>query len=56
MPYAVPGLEFDDQYGTLLIGARTELMGLQADVGATATFAQSAGNDATVFVTVGSRF
>ena len=52
----MPGLEFDDQYGTLLIGARTELMGLQADVGATATFAQSAGNDATVFVTVGSRF
>jgi outer membrane lipase/esterase len=56
LPYAVPGLEFDDQYGTLLIGARTELMGLQADVGATATFAQDSGNDATLFITVGNRF
>ncbi|TAK39567.1 MAG: autotransporter domain-containing protein [Lysobacteraceae bacterium] len=56
LQYAVPGLEFDDQYGTLLIGARTELMGLQADVGATATFAQDSGNDATIFVTVGNRF
>ena len=43
------------RYGTAVL-RQFELMGLQADVGATATFAQSAGNDATVFVTVGSRF
>ncbi|HET7656119.1 MAG TPA: autotransporter domain-containing protein, partial [Luteimonas sp.] len=49
LPYAVPGVDFDGQYGTLLIGARTELMGLQADVGATATFAQEDANDASVF-------
>jgi hypothetical protein len=31
-------------------------MGLDANVGASATFAQEGGNDASVFVTVGSRF
>ncbi len=56
LPYAVPGVDFDGQYGTLLIGARTELMGLQADVGATATFAQEDANDASVFMTIGRRF
>ena len=56
LPYAVPGLVFDDEYGTLLMGARTDLMGMQADVGATVTFGQAGGNDATLFVTVGNRF
>ena len=56
LPYAVPGVDFDGQFGTLLIGARTELMGLQADVGATATFAQEDANDASVFMTIGRRF
>ena len=56
LQYAVPGHVFDERYGTLLIGARMQLMGLDADVGATATVGQEGGNDATVFVTVGSRF
>jgi outer membrane lipase/esterase len=56
LAYAVPGQEFDRDYGTLLLGARTQLMGLDANVGASATFAQEGGNDASVFVTVGSRF
>ena len=56
LPYAVPGVDFDNQYGTLLIGARTDLMGLDANVGATATFAQEAGDHATLFITVGNRF
>ena len=49
-------MDFDNQYGTLLIGARTDLMGLDANVGATATFAQEAGDHATLFITVGNRF
>jgi outer membrane lipase/esterase len=56
LQYAVPGVAFDDQYGTLLFGARTTLMGLDADVGASVTFGQAGGNDATVFATLGSRF
>jgi outer membrane lipase/esterase len=56
LQYAVPGLSFDDEYGTLTVGARTQLLGMDADVGATATFGQANGNDATVFVTFGNRF
>ena len=56
LQYAVPGLAFDDEYGTFLVGARTRVMGLDADVGASATFGQAGGNDATLFVTVGNRF
>ena len=56
LEYAVPGMAFDDQYGTVLFGARTHLFGMEANVGASATFAQGGGNDATVFATFGNRF
>jgi outer membrane lipase/esterase len=56
LAYAVPGQDFDRDYGTLLLGARTQLLGLDANVGASATFAQEGGNDASVFVTIGSHF
>lgn len=54
--YAVPGVEFDDTYATLQFGARTQVFGLNADVGASLTQMQKGGNDATVYVTVGSGF
>lgn len=56
LPYAVPGLEFDDSYLTLQMGARTELFGLDANIGASVTTAQGNGNDATVFATFGKQF
>ena len=56
LAYAVPGQAFDRDYGTLLLGARTQLLGLDANIGASATFAQEGGNDAGVFVTIGSHF
>ena len=56
LPYAVPGLEFDDSYATLQLGARTELFGLDADIGFTATTAQGRGNDATLYATFGKKF
>lgn len=56
LEYAVPGLAFDDMYGTVLFGARTEILGMEANVGATATINQGGGNDATVFATFGNRF
>ncbi len=54
--YAVPGLEFDHSYGTLLFGARTQLMGLDANLGTSVTVGQKGGNHATVFLNVGSSF
>ncbi|TBR13539.1 MAG: autotransporter domain-containing protein [Lysobacter sp.] len=54
--YAVPGLAFDDSYATIQFGARASLFGLKGDVGASLTNAQKRGNDATVYMTVGSDF
>ncbi|GAA3933834.1 autotransporter domain-containing protein [Luteimonas lutimaris] len=56
LEYAVPGLEYDRNYTTVVIGARTRLLGLDANVGATATVQQGGGNNATVFATLGSSF
>ncbi|KAF1711014.1 autotransporter domain-containing esterase [Pseudoxanthomonas sangjuensis] len=54
--YAVPGLAVDDDYGTLRFGVRTQLFGLQADIGASSTFERDGGDNATVFLTVGGSF
>ncbi len=56
MPYAVPGVDYDRSYGTLVMGARTQVFGLDADIGVSATGAQSGGNHASVFATFGSSF
>ncbi|WP_166206738.1 autotransporter outer membrane beta-barrel domain-containing protein [Cognatiluteimonas telluris] len=56
MPYAVPGAEADRSYATIVLGARTQVFGLDANVGVSTTAAQRDGNDATVFATLGSRF
>lgn len=56
LPYAVPGLEFDDSYVTAVMGARTELFGFDADIGASVGTAQGNGNDATLFATFGKKF
>ena len=52
----MPGQTFDDSYLTLQIGARTELFGLDANIGASVTAAQGGGNDATLFTTFGKSF
>ena len=52
-PFAVPGMSFDQDYSTLTFGARTTLMGLDANVGTSLTVGQKNANHATVFVTVG---
>jgi len=54
--YAVKGREFDQDYGTLLFGARTKLFGLDANLGASVTVGQEGGNNATVFAQIGSGF
>lgn len=55
-PYAVPGVQFDDRYGTVLLGTRMELFGFDANVGASLTLGQDTGNNTTVFATFGQRF
>ncbi|QSX78603.1 autotransporter domain-containing protein [Agrilutibacter solisilvae] len=55
-PYAVPGVWFDDDYATLTFGVRTQVFGLNANVGAMVTAAQKNGNNSTVFLQLGSAF
>ena len=55
-PYAVPGLVLDRSYGTLLVGARAQVFGLDADVGLSATVQQEAGSNVSAFVTFSGSF
>ncbi|MGO1071885.1 autotransporter outer membrane beta-barrel domain-containing protein [Lysobacter sp. CA199] len=54
--YAVKGREFDQNYGTALLGVRTKLFGLDANMGASVTVGQGSGNNTTVFAQIGSGF
>lgn len=56
LEYAVPGQTFDDSFVTLQFGARTRIFGLDANIGASLTSAQSGGEDATVFASFGRSF
>lgn len=56
LPYAVPAVQFDDSYGMLSLGARSQLWGLALHAGTSVTVGQKGGNDASVFVTVGGDF
>jgi outer membrane lipase/esterase len=56
LPYAVPGLPADDNSGTLLLGLRTSMWGVETNIGAMGSFAQEGGDYATVFVTFGRKF
>lgn len=55
-PYAVPGLEMDRGYGSLTLGARTRLFGVEADIGLSSTVGKSGGANATVYASVGGSF
>lgn len=55
-PFAVPGTQYDQDYGTLVFGARTQLFGLATNIGTSVTVGQKGGNDATVFVSLGGGF
>lgn len=55
-PYAVPGVQHDQDYSTLTFGARTKLFGLDANIGTSLTIGQKHAKHATVFATVGTGF
>ena len=56
LPYAVPGLALDRSYGTLNIGTRADLGGLEVLAGGTVRFGQEGGDHSSVFLSVGGRF
>lgn len=56
LPYAVPGVAFDRDYGTVMAGVRARIAGLDADIGARSSFGQRGGNDASVFISLGGSF
>lgn len=55
-PYAVPGVAFDDSYGTLGMGVRSKLFGMDVTTGANVTVEQKGGSNTTFFVTFGGGF
>ena len=55
-PYAVPGLDFDDTYGTLSYGIRSQLGGFDITTGSHLTVGQRGGHDASFFLNVGGKF
>ena len=56
LAYAVPGLSLDREYGTAQFGVRTQKFGLDVQTGTRITINQDDGNQATFFITVGSKF
>ncbi|MDQ3160809.1 MAG: autotransporter outer membrane beta-barrel domain-containing protein, partial [Pseudomonadota bacterium] len=56
LPYAVPGLSLDREYGTAQFGIRSEMFGLQVQTGTRITVNQDSGNNASFFLTVASKF
>lgn len=56
LPYAVPGLAFDDTYGTLAFGVRSQVFGMDVTTGANVTTGQKGGSNASFFLTVGGKF
>lgn len=54
--FAVPGVQADRSYGTVLLGARTRFGGLYADFGASALVAQQGGRNASVFFALSGGF
>ena len=54
--YAVPTYGHDDGYGTVTLGARTALFGLDANFGVSGTVSHAGGGNAAVFLSLGRGF
>src|SRR5690606_16023885 len=55
-PYAVPTYGHDDSYGTVTLGARTALFGLDATAAVSVTFGHDGGGNTAVFLSLGRGF
>ena len=56
LPYAVPGVGYDQSWTTLTFGARTRLFGMDANIGASVNSGQKGGKHSMVFASIGSGF
>ncbi len=56
LPYAVPGLDYDQSYGMLTFGVRTKVLGLDVTTGSSLTFNQRGGGDASTFISLSGSF
>jgi len=54
--YKVPGLQFDRNYASAVLGARIKLWGLDSNIGLSTTTAQKSARDATLFASFGGSF
>ncbi|MEG2803757.1 autotransporter domain-containing protein [Stenotrophomonas sp.] len=54
--YKVPGLEFDKDYATAVMGARVKLGGLQSNIGMSTTTLQKRARDVTLFASFSGSF
>jgi len=54
--FYVPGIDFDRNYASVVLGARTTLWGLQSNVGVTSTTAQKGASDMSFFVNFSGAF
>lgn len=56
LAYGVPGLDYDDTWSTLTLGARTSLFGLDANLGVSLNAGEKGGKQTTAFATLGAGF
>ncbi|WP_425491856.1 autotransporter domain-containing protein [Luteimonas saliphila] len=56
LDYGVPGLDYDDSWSTLTLGARTSLFGLDANLGVSLNAGEKGGKQTTAFATLGGGF
>ena len=56
MPYAVPGTELDNEYATAVAGIRTQVAGLEANIGSMVRVGHAEGNEISVFLSFGRGF
>lgn len=56
LPYAVPGVEFDNTYGTLTYGTKAELWGMELLSGTSVSVGRKGGNDSSFFLTLRGEF
>ncbi|MFT4257187.1 MAG: autotransporter domain-containing protein [Pseudoxanthomonas sp.] len=54
--FAVPGLASDSDYGSLQFGVRTQVFGVEANIGVGSTFEHAGGDNATAFLTLSGGF
>jgi len=54
--YKVPGLEFDRDYATAVLGARLNLWGLSSNIGMSTTTMQKRARDVSLFASFGASF